>query len=407
MHVLVAPDKFKGSLTALEVATAIAQGLAATGVASTLLPLADGGDGSVAAALHAGSAPHPVTVRGADGRRHDTEFAFDGTTAVVEVASTCGLSTLPPGELAPMTSSSYGLGQAVLAALDAGARRIVLCLGGSASTDGGAGLLAALGVRFRDGAGRDVKPTGGTLARIAEVDVSGLRDLTGTELTVATDVDNPLLGAAGAATVFGPQKGAVPVQIAELDAGLSHLAGLLERHRRAEGHRSTTPLADEPGAGAAGGLGFACRWLGASRVAGAEFFLDLLGFDAAVSDCAAVVTGEGRMDGQTLAGKLPAVVAARSAPRRVHAVVGQSLLTEDERLRLGLDEVVALGELTDEDPNRDPDLSKRLAAVAGALIGRQVRSLTVAGRSARTAGRTVQHLDPTAAELVSGGNSSR
>jgi glycerate 2-kinase len=179
------------------------------------------------------------------------------------------------------------------------------------------------------------------------------------------------------------------------------------RNRRAEGHGSTTLLADEPGTGAAGGLGFACRWLGASRVAGAEFFLDLLGFDAAVSECAAVVTGEGRMDGQTLAGKLPAVVAARSAPRRVHAVVGQSLLTEDERLRLGLDEVVALRELTDEDPNRDPDLSKRLAAVAGALIGRQVRSLTVAGRSARTAGRTMQRLDPTAAELVSGGNSSR
>ena len=381
MRVLVAPDKFKGSLTALEVATAIGEGLEAAGVASRLLPLADGGDGSVAAALHAGSTARPVAVRGADGRRHETEFAFDGTTAVVEVAGTCGLSTLPPGELAPMTSSSYGFGQAVLAALDAGARRIVLCLGGSASTDGGAGLLAALGVRFRDDAGRDVEPAGGTLARIAEVDVSGLRDLAGAELIVATDVTNPLLGADGAAAVFGPQKGAAPLQVAELDAGLAHLAGLLDRHRRAEGHGSTALLADEPGTGAAGGLGFACRWLGASRVAGAEFFLDLLGFDAAVSDCVAVVTGEGCMDRQTLAGKLPAVAAARSAPRRVHAVVGQSLLTEDQRRRLGLDEVVALGELTDEDPNRDPDLSKRLAAVAGALIGRQVRSLTLAGRS--------------------------
>src|SRR4051812_36808329 len=161
MTVLVAPDKFKGSLTALEVATAIGEGLEAAGVASRLLPLADGGDGSVAAALHAGSTTRPVGVRGADGRRHETVFAFDGTTAVVEVASACGLSTLPRGALAPMTSSSYGFGQAVLAALDAGARRIVLCLGGSASTDGGAGLLAALGVRFRDDAGRDVDPTGG------------------------------------------------------------------------------------------------------------------------------------------------------------------------------------------------------------------------------------------------------
>ena len=381
MHVLVAPDKFKGSLTALEVATAVGQGLEAAGVASRLLPLADGGDGSVAAALHAGSARRSVTVRGADGRRHDTEFAFDGTTAVIEVANTCGLSTLEPGEPAPMTSSSHGFGQAVLAALDAGARRVVLCLGGSASTDGGAGLLAALGVRFRDDEGRDVEPAGGVLARIAEVDVSGLRDLDGVELVVATDVTNPLLGAEGAAAVFGPQKGATPDEVGELEVGLRHLVDLLD----ASGSRAADrrgDLAHEAGAGAAGGLGFACRWLGARRVAGAEFFLDLLRFDAAVADCAAVVTGEGRIDGQTLAGKLPAVVATRSAPRPVSAVVGQSLLTPEQRRRLGLEQVVALGELTDEDPSRDPDLSRRLAAVAGELIGRQVRSLAAAGRQA-------------------------
>src|SRR3954454_11689808 len=240
MTVLVAPDKFKGSLTALEVATAIGEGLEAAGVASRLLPLADGGDGSVAAALHAGSTTRPVGVRGADGRRHETVFAFDGTTAVVEVASTCGLSTLPPGVLAPMTSSSYGFGQAVLAAVDAGARCIVLCLGGSASTDGGAGLLAALGVRFRDDAGRDVEPAGGTLARITEVDVSGLRALDSAELVVAADVTNPLLGPDGAAAVFGPQKGASPLQVADLEAGLAHLARLLTRHRPAHGRDSAT-----------------------------------------------------------------------------------------------------------------------------------------------------------------------
>jgi glycerate 2-kinase len=386
MRVLVAPDKFKGSLTALEVATAIGEGLETAGVAARLLPLADGGDGSVAAALCAGSAPRPVAVRGADGRRHRTAFAFDGATAVVEVAGSCGLSTLPPGVLAPMTSSSHGFGQAVMAALESGARRVVLCLGGSASTDGGAGMLAALGVRFRDDAGREVDPTGGTLARITEVDVSGLPNLDGVELVVATDVTNPLLGADGAATVFGPQKGASPDQVADLEAGLAHLAGLMDRHRPPGGRSSATPLADEPGAGAAGGVGLACRWLGARRVAGAEFFLDLLGFDAAVGDCAAVVTGEGRMDGQTLAGKLPAVVAARSVPRSVHAVVGQSLLTDEEQRRLGLQGVFALGELTDEDPSRDPDLSRHLAAVAGALVGRQVRARTVAGRPADRGG---------------------
>jgi glycerate kinase len=379
MRVLVAPDKFKGSLTALEVATAIGEGLEAAGVASRLLPLADGGDGSVAAALHAGFASRPVTVRGADGRRHSTEFAFDGTTAVVEVANTCGLSTLPPRALAPMTASSYGFGQAVLAALDAGARRIVLCLGGSASTDGGAGLLAALGVRFTDDAGRDVEPTGGTLTQTVEIDPSRIRDLAAVELVVATDVTNPLLGFDGAAAVFGPQKGATPDQVREFEVGLRHLVDLLDACRSPAADRGGD-LADEPGAGAAGGLGFACRWLGARRVVGAEFFLGLLGFDAAVADCAAVVTGEGRMDGQTLAGKLPAVVAARSAPRTVSAVVGQALLTPDERRRLGIEQVVALAELTDMDSSRDPDLSRRLATVAGGLIGRQVRRLAPAER---------------------------
>jgi len=265
MQVLVAPDKFKGSLTALEVATAVGQGLEAAGVASRLLPLADGGDGSVAAAMHAGFVSRPVSVRRADGRPHRTEFAFDGTSAVVEVANSCGLSTLASGVLAPMTSSSYGFGQVVLEAL-ADARRIVLCLGGSASTDGGAGMLAALGVRFRDDVGRDIDPVSGSLTRIAEIDTSGLVDLSGVELIVATDVTNPLLGSDGAAAVFGPQKGADREQLRELDAGLRHLVTLLG----AEG------LADEPGAGAAGGLGFACRWLGARRVAGAEFFLGLL-----------------------------------------------------------------------------------------------------------------------------------
>jgi glycerate 2-kinase len=387
MRVLIAPDKFKGTLTALEVATAIAQGLGAAGVTSKLLPLADGGDGSVTAALHAGFTSRPVAVRGADGHRHDTEFAIDGTTAVVEVAGTCGLSTLPPGELAPMTSSSYGFGQAVAAAHDAGARRIVLCLGGSASTDGGAGMLSALGARFRDDAGNDVEPTGGTLTRIAGVDLSGLRELDDIDLVVATDVTNPLLGADGAAAVFGPQKGATPDQVSALDAGLRHLAELLDAASRTSRRDRTGGLVDEPGAGAAGGLGLACRWLGARRVAGAEFFLDLLGFDAAVADCQVVVTGEGRIDAQTIAGKLPGVVSARSTPRPVHAVVGQSLLSDDQRQQLGLDQVIALSQLSDADSTRDAALSRRLAALAGERIGRQIRSQVgpAPGTSSRSA----------------------
>ena len=372
MRVLIAPDKFKGSLSAVEVAAAIAEGLARAGVGSRSLPLADGGDGSVAAALCAGFDARPVSVSGAGGNPVDTGFAFDGTTAVIEVAGTCGLATLPPGVVAPLTSSSRGFGQAVRAAVETGARRVVLCLGGSASTDGGAGMLAALGVRFRDADGNDVDPAGGTLSRFAEVDSSELVDLDGVELLAATDVTNPLLGPDGAAAVFGPQKGATPGQVADLETGLAHLARLLDR--------SEAGLAGEPGAGAAGGIGFACRWLGARRVAGAEFFLDLLGFDRAVADCQVVVTGEGRIDAQTLSGKLPAVVAARSAPRPVYAVVGQSLLSDDERQQLGLEQVLALGELSDTDPSRDPALSRRLAAVAGEHLGRDVYSPVVAGR---------------------------
>src|SRR3954453_5197661 len=375
MRVLLAPDKFKGSLAAVEVAAAIAEGLERAGVPSRSLPLADGGDGSVAAGICAGSDARPVSVRGADGRSVDTEFAFDGTTAVVEVANTCGLATLHPGVLVPLTSSIYGFGQAVVAALDAGARRIVLCLGGSASTDGGAGMLAALGVRFRDDAGNDVEPAGGTLTRLAGVDLSRLRELDDIDLIVATDVTNPLLGAHGAAAVFGPQKGATPDQVSALDAGLRHLADLLDAASRPGRGDRTGGRVDEPGAGAAGGLGLACRGLGARRVAGAEFFLDLLGFDTAVADCQAVVTGEGRIDAQTLAGKLPGVVAARSTPRPVHAVVGQSLLSDEQRQQLGLEQVVALGQMSEADSTRDAALSRRLAALAGEHIGRQIRSL--------------------------------
>ncbi|MBN6041131.1 glycerate kinase [Amycolatopsis sp. 195334CR] len=349
MRVLVAPDKFKGSLSALEVAEAVGAGLASVGVDASLLPVADGGDGSVAAALHAGFSARHVRVHGADNRWHDTVFAFDGTTAVVEVANTCGLATLT--ELAPMTASSRGFGEAVAAALAAGARRVVLCLGGSASTDGGAGMLNALGVRFEG------FPADGNLRRITGV--SGRPDLGGVELVVATDVVTPLLQAA---TVFGPQKGATPEQVVELEARLAHFARLL----------GSPSLADEPGTGAAGGVGFACRWLGARRVAGAEYFLDLVGFDRALDGCAAVITGEGRLDGQTAAGKLPAVVAARAAPRPVSAVVGQSLLTEEEHHRLGLRDVLALADLSTEDPSRDAVLSRRLCEEAGARLGRKI-----------------------------------
>jgi len=373
VRVLVAPDKFKGCLSAGAVADAIAVGLAHEGLAARCVPLADGGDGSVEAAVRAGFELVPVTVGGADRRPFRAGFAFDGTTAVVEVAQTCGLATLRDRVLLPMTSSSHGFGEAVRAALDHGATRLVLALGGSASTDGGAGMLAALGVRFRDRRGAELVPSGGTLVAIHDVDVSGLVDLAGIELIVATDVTNALLGADGAAPVFGPQKGATPAQVRQLDAGLDHLVGVLSSRAGRTG--AVRDLAGVPGAGSAGGIGFACLWLGARQVPGADFFLDLLGFDDAVADCDAVITGEGRIDRQTLAGKLPCVVAARSGGRPGFAVVGRNDLTPEEQRRLALVDVLALTDMSMHDPSRDPDLTRELLSDAGRAVGHRIRDL--------------------------------
>lgn len=359
MKVLVAPDKFKGSLTAAEVAHHLGSGLEQRGVTVRALPLADGGDGSVAAAVAAGFRPVEVDVAAATGERHTATIAFDGVTAVVEVANTCGLHTLPGGTLAPLTSSSTGVGDAVRAALDLRAMRIVLALGGSAGTDGGAGLLAALGTRFRDDAGRPVSADGGSLRRIHTVD--GLPDLSSVEFVIASDVQNPLTGPDGAAAVYGPQKGADPAQVAALDGGLTHLVDRLAAGGRPDAHE----LAATPGAGAAGGLGFAGLLLGGRVVSGADHFLDLVGFEAHLHGCDLVVTGEGRIDDQTLHGKLPAVVARRAAPVPVIAVVGRSDLGDDARRRMGVAAVYAIADRTDGDPATDPQLSALLLEELG------------------------------------------
>jgi glycerate kinase len=364
MKVLIAPDKFKGSLTAAEVAHHLGSGLEQRGVTTRALPLADGGDGSVAAAVAAGFRPVEVDVAAATGERHTASIAFDGVTAVVEVANTCGLHTLPAGALAPLTSSSAGLGDAVAAAVGLKAKRIVLALGGSAGTDGGTGVLTVLGARFHDAAGRPVRADGGSLGRIHTVDLGKLPDLSSTELVIASDVQNPLTGPDGAAAVYGPQKGADPVQVAALDAGLRHLVERLT----AAGRPDAARLAAAPGAGAAGGLGFAGLLLGGRAVSGADYFLDLLGFEAHLDGCDLVITGEGRIDDQTLHGKLPAVVARRATPLPVIAVVGRSDLGDDARRRMGLRAVHAIADRTDGNPANDPRLSARLLEELGRTI---------------------------------------
>lgn len=380
LRTLIAPDKFKGSLTANEVAQALAAGLRSaadeagtTGaVQCELLPLADGGDGSVDAAVAAGFTRRSCTVAGPTGDPVQTSIAYDGTTAVVEVANTCGLAQLPQGKLEALQSSSRGFGDAVLFALSLNPDRIVLALGGSASTDGGMGMLTALGYSFHDAAGRQLHGSGTALGQIVSVRRTELPELAGTELIVASDVHNPLRGPNGAPAVFGPQKGATAEDVAFLDESLGHFVA-----RMAEaGVSGADSLAANEGAGSAGGIGYACLLLGAKQVSGADYFLDLLDFNTRKDNCEVVITGEGSIDEQTLAGKLPAAVARRSGNRPVFAVAGRSLLPKERWSDMNLTNVYTLAEYTDRDSSKDPQLSAALLQKIGKDIGASLLQLT-------------------------------
>jgi glycerate kinase len=282
------------------------------GWAALQVPVADGGDGTLDVLLGAaGPAARVQLVRAAGprGRLLSARLGWiaDGV-AVVELAEAAGLRRLRHGRRDPLGATSRGAGDLILAALDGGARRVVVGVGGSASTDGGAGILTALGARLLDGRGAPVRPGGGALAELATVDLSALdRRLQSCAIEVAVDVDSPLYGPQGAAHVFGPQKGADEAQVAALDGGLRHLAGLVERASGRHG------LASQPGTGAAGGAGFALAALGATLVGGAALVCDLVSLDETVEDASLVITGEGRLDAQTAAGKAPAEVARRAA----------------------------------------------------------------------------------------------
>jgi glycerate kinase len=359
-HVLIAPDKFKGSLTAAEVAEALAAGVrrARPDVDLSLVPVADGGDGTVAAAVAAGFTEVPVTAAGPTGEPVDTRYARLGDLAVVEMADVSGLARLPDGVPAPMTATSRGTGEVLAAAIAAGCRRIVLGIGGSAGTDGGAGLVGALGARLLDRDGHPLPGGGGALASLASVDVAGLRErLHGISLTVACDVDNPLVGPRGAAAVYGPQKGAGPAQVVDLDDALGHWADLVA-------DATGQDLRSTPGAGAAGGVGFAALALmGAELWPGIDLVLDLVGFRDRLPGAGLVVTGEGRLDEQTLHGKAPAGVAraARVAGVPVVAVSGQNTLDPSSLRAAGITAAYALTDL-------EPDVQRCVREAAPLLV---------------------------------------
>ncbi|MFJ7136682.1 glycerate kinase [Streptomyces fungicidicus] len=360
---LVAADKFKGSLTAVEVAERVTAGLrrVVPELEVEALPVADGGDGTVAAAVAAGFARREVRVAGPLGDEVTAAYALRGDTAVVEMAEASGLQRLPAGVFAPLTASTYGSGELLRAALDAGARSIVFGVGGSATTDGGAGMLSALGARFATAAGEPVAPGGGGLAELASADLSGLDPrLASVEFVLASDVDNPLTGPKGAPAVYGPQKGASPEDVETLDTALTHFVKVLEG---AVGEKAAA-CAASPGAGAAGGIGFGALLLGAGFRPGIEVMLDVLGFAPALERADLVITGEGSLDEQTLHGKAPAGVAAaaRAAGREVVAVCGRLALPPEALGRAGIRRAYALTDL-------EPDVAKCIAD-AGPVLER-------------------------------------
>ncbi|UIX35308.1 glycerate kinase family protein [Streptomyces sp. GQFP] len=365
---LIAADKFKGSLTAVQVAERVTAGLrkAAPHVEVESLPVADGGDGTVDAAVAAGFERREVRVAGPLGHEVSAAFALRDGTAVVEMAEASGLQRLPAGVFAPLTASTYGSGELLRAALDAGARTIVFGVGGSATTDGGAGMLSALGARFLDADGEPLPPGGGGLDVLATADLSDLDTrLADVDFVLASDVDNPLTGPKGAPAVYGPQKGASPDDVEALDAALAHYAKILEA---AIGPKAAE-YAAAPGAGAAGGIGYGALVLGARFRPGIEVMLDVLGFGPALDRATLVITGEGSLDEQTLHGKAPAGVAAaaRAEGREVVAVCGRLALRPEALGRAGIRRAYPLTDM-------EPDLAKCISD-AGPILERVAENI--------------------------------
>lgn len=315
MKIIIASDSFKGSLSSLEAGNAAAGGIKSVLPSADVevIPVADGGEGTVEAVVRGlGGKTVSVTVTGPSGSPAEAVYGLCGGTAVIEMASASGLLLVPEGCRDPWSATSYGTGELIRDALLRGCRRILAGIGGSATNDGGIGMLRALGYRFLDRNGMETGFGGGDAAEVREIDASGvLPELKEAEFIVACDVSNPLTGPNGASRVFGPQKGAGPAMAEALDAGLASFARLVA---------GTTgeDLSDFPGAGAAGGLGFAfLAFLGARLGSGIGMVLDAVGFDRRIEDASLVITGEGRLDRQTCMGKAPYGVLQRSKAKGI------------------------------------------------------------------------------------------
>jgi glycerate kinase len=380
VKILIAPDSFKESLSAMEVACEIEAGFREVFPEAEYrrVPVADGGEGTVEAMVAAtGGRRVEVRVTGPLGEAVDAFYGLlgDGETAVIEMAAASGLELVAPEARNPLRTTSRGTGELIRHALDAGARRFVMGIGGSATNDGGAGMLQALGVRLMDAKGEEIGSGGGALAALARIDVSQLdARIAQSRIDVACDVDNPLTGPHGASATFGPQKGATPDMVRELDANLARFAQVLSRDLDAT-------VSDVPGAGAAGGMGAAMLGvLGGRLRPGIEIVTETIGLDAMLDGVDLVVTGEGRIDGQTVHGKTPIGVARVAQARGIPVIGIAGSLADDAALvhAHGIDAVFAAVRriCTLDTALRDAGINVRAAArnaAATIRLGMQLR----------------------------------
>ena len=334
-RVVIAPDKFKGSVTAVEAAEAIALGVrdALPDAVIETCPVADGGEGTLDVLYAAGARAVDLRVRGPLDSAVDARYAVLEGTAYIESARACGIEFVEPSPEVALRTHTWGVGELLAHALEGGAKRLVLTVGGTASTDGGAGMLQALGARILDGAGAPIGLGGGQLRHVAEVDLSAVAArLVGVSVGVATDVTNPLLGAQGAAAVFGPQKGARAEEVAELEDALEAWAQALKA-------AGAPDISDIQGAGAGGGIsGAAVAGLGATLKSGFDLVVELTGVDSALDRADLVITGEGSLDEQSLHGKAPAGIAKRASTRGIPllAIAGRIKLDKAQLAGLGV-----------------------------------------------------------------------
>lgn len=371
MKVVIAFDSFKGSLSSLELAASAREGIfrVCPDAEVSAVAIADGGEGTLEAlAADEGARKMRVRVNGPLGEPAAAAYALlPGDIAVVELAQSSGLPMVPPQRRDPETTTTFGMGEVILDALDKGARRFLIGLGGSATNDGGMGFLTALGWKFLDEKGAVLPGVGASLARVRDIDSSGAdARLRQCAFDVACDVDNPLCGPRGAARVYGPQKGATSAQVEALDGGLRNFAACVQRAFGID-------VLDVPGAGAAGGCGAAClAFLKARLRPGIECVLDAVGFDALLQGADLVLTGEGRLDAQSLMGKAPQGIARRAKSRGVPVVaLAGSVQVDGAALReAGIVSAFSIqtGPVSLEDAMRPENARRSMAAACESVI---------------------------------------